>query len=70
MLMYMCAGMASCPQVMDAGEIRECGEPHTLLQDPNSLLKAMVDKTGHSAARRLYQIASQAEGTRRKNSIL
>ena len=54
-----------CTQVMDAGEIRECGEPHTLLQDPNSLLKDMVRSTGPSASRKLYQIAR-----RRKHSIL
>ena len=60
-----------CLQVMEAGEIRECGEPHTLLQDTNSLLKAMVDKTGPSTSRKLYQIASDTVHARkRKNSIL
>ena len=33
-------------QVMDGGRIVEYDEPGILLQDPNSLLKTMVDRTG------------------------
>ena len=35
----------------------EYDEPGILLQDPNSLLKTMVERTGPSASRKLYQIA-------------
>ena len=46
-----------CIQVMDDGRIMEYDEPGILLQDPNSLLKTMVDRTGPSVSRKLHQIA-------------
>ncbi|KAL5477508.1 hypothetical protein EMCRGX_G024318 [Ephydatia muelleri] len=43
--------------VMDNGQIVEYDEPGVLLQDPNSLLKTMVERTGPSLSRKLYRIA-------------
>ena len=42
---------------MDNGQIVEYDEPGVLLQDPNSLLKTMVERTGPSMSRKLYRIA-------------
>lgn len=42
---------------MDGGQIVEFGIPLVLLQDPNSVLKSMVDKTGPTASSELYQMA-------------
>ena len=42
----------------------ECGEPLALMQDPSSVLKAMVDKTGPTASRELYQMAMKAHQTK------
>ena len=53
-----------CAQVMDGGQIVECAEPLVLLQDPSSVLKTMVDKTGPTASRELYQIAATAHQTK------
>ena len=45
---------------MDAGQIKEFGHAHILLQDPSSLLSRMVEKTGPTASRRLQQMAMDA----------
>lgn len=49
---------------MDVGQIVEWDEPYILLQDPDSLFKTMVDKTGSSASRKLYQMAEEAHQSR------
>ena len=54
-----------CVQVMDDGWIVEYDEPGILLQDPNSLLKTMVDRTGPSVSCKLYQIAMEMLETRK-----
>ena len=56
-------------QVMDDGRIVEYDEPGILLQDPNSLLKTMVDRTGPSASRKLYQIAKETFEGRKKGGV-
>ena len=45
---------------MDAGQIMEWDEPHVLLQNSKSLFKTMVDTTGPSASRKLFQMALEA----------
>ena len=64
-MLMMCGTTVNyCYQVMDGGQIVECAEPLVLLQDPSSVLKTMVDKTGPTASRELYQIAATAHQTK------
>jgi ABC-type transport system involved in Fe-S cluster assembly fused permease/ATPase subunit len=44
--------------VMEAGVLKEMAPPKTLLDNPNSMFSALVDKTGAQAAAALRQVAA------------
>ncbi len=46
---------------MDNGVVREFDCPYTLLQDPRSQFRKMVEETGPSASKKLYQVAAEAQ---------
>ena len=48
-------------QVMSRGEMVEFDRPSRVLQQPHSLFRQMVDKTGDVAAKRLHEIAREAD---------
>ena len=55
--------------------MKEFDSPYDLLQNPRSLFYKMVQKTGPSASRKLYQMAREAHiqrqsGTFRSNGVL
>ncbi|KAL5503399.1 hypothetical protein EMCRGX_G010341 [Ephydatia muelleri] len=52
--------------VMDGGEVVDFDDPYTLLQDENSQLKIMVDKTGPSSSKQLHQVAEAAYHSRKQ----
>ena len=52
-------------QVMNKGQVKEFDSPYTLLQTQTSLFRKMVDRTGPSASRKLYQMALEAHLRRR-----
>ena len=45
---------------MSNGQVKEFDSPYELLQNPRSLFYKMVQKTGPSASRKLYQMAREA----------
>ena len=45
---------------MDAGQIMKWNESHVLLQNSKPLFKTMVDTTGPSDSRKLFQMALEA----------
>lgn len=45
--------------VMDAGRMVEYDHPHILLQNPNGILRGMVDQTGRAMAETLSKVAKQ-----------
>ncbi len=47
-------------QVMNNGQVKEFDSPYTLLQNPGSQFKRMVEQTGPYASRKLYQMAVEA----------
>ena len=47
-------------QLMSNGQVKEFDSPYDLLQNPRSLFYKMVQKTGPSASRKLYQMAREA----------
>ncbi len=49
-----------CFQVLREGKICEFDEPHTLLQNKDSLLYEMVEQTGQAESQHLMTIASEA----------
>ena len=60
-------------QVMNRGQVREFDRPNRLLQQPNSLFRRMVEQTGEVAARKLFEMAEEADLRRRasrKGSLL
>ncbi|KAF9409362.1 hypothetical protein HW555_011256 [Spodoptera exigua] len=46
--------------VMDAGRMVEYDHPHMLLQNPDGILRGMVDQTGRGMAETLCRVAKQA----------
>ena len=61
------------PQVMNRGQVKEFDRPNRLLQKPDSLFRRMVEQTGEVAARKLAEMAQEAELRRRasrKDSVL
>lgn len=56
-----------CCKVMNKGQVKEFEQPHRLLQQPNSLFRRMVDQTGEMAARKLYEMAQDADIRRRSS---
>ena len=46
--------------VLDRGEIKEFGPPHSLLKASGSHLKAMVEKAGPTASKKLHQMALES----------
>ena len=57
----------SSNQVLQAGEMREYGEPHQLLCDPNSYLLRLVEHTGPVAAEKLKNMAQTAHMNKMKS---
>ena len=53
------------PQVMNKGQVKEFDRPYRLLQQPHSLFHRMVEQTGELAARKLHQMAQEADMRRR-----
>lgn len=45
--------------VMDAGQAKEFDIPHTLLAQPNGMLRSIVDATGHQESESLKRIAEE-----------
>ena len=45
---------------MSNGQVKEFDSPYELLQNPRSLFYKMVQKTGPSASRKLYQMVLDA----------
>ena len=60
MLFVVCDIFLFSNQVLQAGEMREYGEPHQLLCDQNSYLSMLVEHTGPVAAERLKNMAKTA----------
>jgi ATP-binding cassette subfamily C (CFTR/MRP) protein 4 len=59
--------------VMNRGQVKEFDRPSRLLQRPDSLFHRMVEQTGDVAARKLFEMAEEAERRRtaaRRGSIL
>ena len=54
-------------QILQAGEMREYGEPYQLLCDPNSYLLRLVEHTGPVAAGKLKDMAQTAHMHKMKN---
>lgn len=48
--------------VMEAGEAKEFDVPHILLQNEGTILRSMVDATGHQEAESLKRIAADTYG--------
>ena len=44
-------------QVMSNGQVKEFASPYQLLQNPQSLLYQMVEKTGPEASQKLHEMA-------------
>ena len=57
---------------MNKGRVKEFASPYQLLQNSNSQLYKMVEKTGPVAARKLHQMAlnNKSEWTRNLNITL
>ena len=51
-------------QVMEAGQLKEFGAPHELLEDPASLLSSMVREMGRKEGRRLSIMAQAYKNPR------
>ena len=49
---------------MNRGQVKEFDRPYRLLQQPNSLFHRMVEQTGEVAARKLFEMAQEAEQRR------
>lgn len=47
-------------QVMDAGQIVECGHPHELLQKENGHFTKMVNQLGPASEQSLRELAKEA----------
>ena len=62
----VCNLLQAAFQVMDGGEVVDFDDPYTLLQDENSQLKIMVDKTGPSSSKQLHQVAEAAYHSRKQ----
>ena len=59
-----------CLQVMSNGRVKEFASPYRLLQNSDSQLYKMVEKTGPEASQKLHQMALEARSrTNRKMSI-
>ena len=57
--------------MMSNGQIKEFGSPYRLLQNPDSQLYNMVEKTGPEASEKLHQMAIEARSkANRKMSII
>ena len=52
--------------VLDFGRIKEFDEPHTLLQNPSSILSFMISKVGEEDKKKLLQIARDAHKKRKR----
>ena len=56
--------------MMSNGRVKEFGSPYRLLQNPDSQLYKMVEKTGPEASEKLHQMAIEARSrANRKMSI-
>jgi ATP-binding cassette subfamily C (CFTR/MRP) protein 4 len=51
---------------MSKGQVKEFDSPYNLLQNENSLLTKMVEKTGPSASKKLHQMAMDTHLSRTK----
>lgn len=49
---------------MNKGQVKEYDRPYILLQRPESQLKRMVEQTGPTASKKLYQMALEAQRRR------
>ena len=49
---------------MNKGEVSEFDSPYTLLQNPRSQFRKMVEQTGPSASKKLYLMATEAHQSR------
>ena len=56
-------------QVMSRGGVKEFDRPSQLLEQPHSLFRQMVDKTGEATSARLHQIARDTDLHRRLTSL-
>ena len=55
-------------QVMSRGQVKEFDTPFHLLQNSNSQLYKMVEKTGPTASQKLHQMALDARLLKRRRS--
>ncbi|EFX68457.1 ATP-binding cassette, sub-family C, member 4 [Daphnia pulex] len=55
--------------LLDAGYLKEFGEPAVLLENPKSMFYSLVEQTGPIVASQLTELAKQAAESRRQNGI-
>ena len=55
---------------MSNGQVKEFASPYRLLQNPESQLSKMVEKTGPEAAQKLRQMAEEARSRAHKKQSI